>query len=101
MIGDGHFQDGAVGHEELAVFVEVVPRVVAVFGFSVGGGDVIFGGGATSLAGQADADQAFADSEEDAPTTPICRWINPPNEPFFVSDFCVGAWCIGEHEVES
>ena len=67
VVADGHVHGGAVGHEELAVFVQVFPAVVAVFGFTVGGGDAGFGCGAPAFAGQADADQAFAVGENDAP----------------------------------
>ncbi len=66
VVGDGHGDGGAVFDFELAVFVEVFPAVVAVFGFAVGGGDAGFGGGAAAFAGQADADQAFAVGEDDA-----------------------------------
>ncbi len=67
VVGDCHVHGSAVGHEELAVFVDIFPSVVAVFGFAVGGGDAGFGCGASAFAGQADADQAFAVGEDDAP----------------------------------
>ena len=51
VVGDGHGDGGAVGDEEGAVFVEVFPAVVAVFGFAVGGGDAGFGAGAPASAG--------------------------------------------------
>ncbi len=67
VVGDGHVHGDAVGHEELAVFVDIFPAVVAVFGFAVGGGEAGFGRGAPTFAGKADADQAFAVGEDDAP----------------------------------
>ena len=60
VVGDGHVHGGAVGHEELAVFVEVFPAVVTFFGFTVWGGDASFVCGASAFAGKTDADQAFA-----------------------------------------
>ena len=56
VVGDGHVHGGAIGHEELAIFVEIFPTVVAVFGFAVGSGDVGFGCCAPAFARQADAD---------------------------------------------
>ena len=67
VVGDGHVHGCAVGHEELAVFIEVFPTVVDVFEFTVGGGNSSFWGGASAFAGQTHADQTFAVGENDAP----------------------------------